>query len=345
MKPNLPDVQPVTESADEAIVTPEEVYLNRREILAAAGFIGASVLLRPSAWSAGVVGGASVVKPPAGAAGDGKRLVKSAGKPPTIKYDVLDRHMTEEKHALSYNNYYEFSLEKKDVKDRAARWKPPTPWRIKIDGLVAKPFELNLEAWVKSVWMEDRTYRFRCVEAWSMVLPWRGFPLWALIEKAKPKPEAKFVRFVTYQDKRVMPNLTAMPHYAWPYTEGLTIEEAKHPLTFMATGLYGKPLANQNGAPVRLVVPWKYGFKSIKSITQIEFVAEQPKTLWNQLAPAEYGFYANVNPDVRHPRWRQDRETMITGDFLPKRIPTLKFNGYEKEVASLYAGMDLSTFY
>ena len=296
------------------IVTPEEVYLKRRDFLAASGFVGASLLLRQ-----------------AGAA------AYSVNDP--------DRPVTKEEYATGYNNYYEFSLDKKEVRGAAEKWKRPDLWNIKIDGLVEKPFTLELSSFLKKTAIEDRTYRFRCVEAWSMVLPWRGFPLAKLIEEAKPKPGAKFVRFVTYIDRKAMPNIVGMPHYPWPYTEGLTIEEAKHPLAFMATGLYGKPLQNQNGAPIRLVVPWKYGFKSIKSIAAIEFVTDQPKTLWQQLAPSEYGFYANVNPDVSHPRWSQAKETRIDGSFFPTKLKTLRFNGYEEQVASLYKGLDLKVNY
>ncbi len=309
---------------NELDVTPESAFLNRREILAGLGFLGASALLNSSAF-------AQVVKPSAA----------------TVKYVVSDpdRPITKEDLATSYNNYYEFSLDKKDVKKEAANWKRPEKWKISISGLVEKPFELDLTDFMKSVVLEERVYRFRCVEAWSMVLPWQGFELSKLIERAKPTTKAKYIKFKTHVDAKQMPNIKKMPYYPWPYTEGLTMAEAIHPLAFMATGIYNKPLPNQNGAPVRLVVPWKYGFKSIKSIDVIEFTSEEPKSLWQALAPDEYGFYANVNPQVSHPRWSQARETRIDGSFIPKKIPTLKFNGYEKEVASLYAGLNLKKHY
>ncbi len=299
--------------ADNETITPEAVYLKRREFLTAGGFIGASLLLRQAE-------AAYTVNDP-------------------------DRPLTKEEYATGYNNYYEFSLEKKEVRGIAERWKRPEPWTIKIEGLVEKPFTLDLSAFLKKTALEERIYRFRCVEAWSMVLPWQGFPLAQLITEAKPKATAKYVRFVTYVDRKAMPNVSGMPHYPWPYAEGLTLEEATHPLAFLATGLYGKPLKNQNGAPIRLVVPWKYGFKSIKSIATIEFVTERPKTLWQQLAPSEYGFYANVNPDVPHPRWTQAKETRIDGSFFPTKLKTLRFNGYEDQVASLYKGLDLKANY
>ena len=307
------------ESESDLSITPESIYLSRREILATLGFIGASALLDSSAAAQAAAAKFSVNDP--------------------------DRPVTKEELATSYNNYYEFSLDKKDVKSEAAKWKRPEKWKISVTGLVEKPFELDLSEFLKTLAIEERVYRFRCVEAWSMVLPWQGFALSKLIDRAKPTAKAKFVKFKTHVDEKQMPNIKKMPYYPWPYTEGLTIEEAKHPLAFMATGLYGKPLLNQNGAPIRLVVPWKYGFKSIKSIDAIEFTAEAPKTLWQALAPDEYGFYANVNPEVAHPRWSQARETRIDGSFIPKKIKTLNFNGYEKEVASLYTGLDLKKNY
>ncbi len=309
---------------DALEITPEEVYLNRREVLTKLGFIGASALTAPFLSSR------------SWAAGTAKTL-----------YQVNDpeRPLTKEELATSYNNFYEFSLDKKNVASVAEAWKRPAKWSIKVSGLVEKPLTLDLDEMLKSMSVENRTYRFRCVEAWSMVLPWTGIPLAEVVARAKPTAKAKYVKFVTYVDEKAMPNIQGVSYYPWPYTEGLTIEEAKHPLALLATGLYNKPLRNQNGAPIRLVVPWKYGFKSIKSIASIEFTEEQPKTLWQQLAPNEYGFYANVNPDVPHPRWSQAKETKIDGSFIPKRIATLKFNGYEKEVASLYAGIDLKKNY
>ena len=305
-------------------VTPEATYHNRREILAGLGFLGASALLNSSAVA---------------------QSVKSAEAAAKYVVSDPDRPITKEELATSYNNYYEFSLDKKDVKKEAAKWKRPQKWKISISGLVEKPFDLDLDEFMKSVAIEERVYRFRCVEAWSMVLPWQGFELSKLIERAKPTGKAKYLKFKTHVDAKQMPNIKKMSYYPWPYTEGLTMEEARHPLAFLATGLYKKPLPNQNGAPVRLVVPWKYGFKSIKSIDVFEFTSEEPKSLWQSLAPNEYGFYANVNPEVSHPRWSQARETRIDGSFIPKKIPTLKFNGYGKEVAALYGGLDLNKNY
>ena len=317
---------------DKVEITPEDIYLNRREVIAKLGFVGASVLTAP------------FLAPVLASSAEAKAAPAAAAK---VVYQVNDaeRPLTKEELAISYNNYYEFSLDKKGAKGAAEAWKRPAKWSIKVSGLVEKPMTLDLDEMLKSMSVENRTYRFRCVEAWSMVLPWTGIPLAEVVARAKPTSKAKYVKFVTYVDEKAMPNIKAMPYYPWPYTEGLTIEEAKHPLALLGTGLYGKPLRNQNGAPIRLVVPWKYGFKSIKSIASIEFVSEAPKTLWQQLAPDEYGFYANVNPDVSHPRWSQAKETRIDGSFIPKRIATLKFNGYEKEVASLYSGLDLQKNY
>lgn len=255
--------------------------------------------------------------------------------------------LTKESIATSYNNFYEFSLEKDEVKGVVEKWTLPSTWKIEIGGLIEKPQTLSLEDLVSLAGgtLEERVYRFRCVEAWSMVVPWVGFPLEALVTKLKPKKNAKYIKFQSFGDSKMAPNISAMPRYPWPYTEGLTIEEAMNPLTLMATGMYGKPLPKQNGAPLRLIVPWKYGFKSIKSIVRIDFTEQQPKTLWNQLAPDEYGFYANVNPNVPHPRWSQARERILDTSFLPKKKPTLIFNGYEKEVASLYKGLDLKKHY
>lgn len=253
--------------------------------------------------------------------------------------------LTLEEVATSYNNFYEFSLSKDEVKEKVEKWNLSLKdWKINVGGLVEKPQVYSLEDLISLAGgsLEERIYRFRCVEAWSMVVPWSGFPLANLIEKLKPKASAKFVRFETFSDKKIAPNFSGMPHYPWPYTEGLTLEEAKNPLTLIATGMYGKPLPKQNGAPLRLIVPWKYGFKSIKSIVKIEFTDKQPQTLWNSLAPDEYGFYANVNPKVDHPRWSQATERILDKAFFPKRKPTLPFNGYEKEVAHLYKGLDLT---
>ena len=240
----------------------------------------------------------------------------------------------------TYNNFYEFGMGKSDPSKYSSKFNPK-PWSIKIEGLVNRPFNINLEDLFNQVVIEDRIYRLRCVEAWSMVIPWQGFSLSKLIKIAQPLSKAKFIQFETVfrpdempgQKKRILP---------WPYVEGLRMDEALHPLTILSTGLYGHDLLNQNGAPLRLVVPWKYGFKSIKSITTIRFVDSQPDTTWSKVAPSEYGFYSNVNNAVHHPRWTQGTERRI-GEFL--RRPTLMFNGYEEEVSDLYKGMDLNKFY
>jgi sulfoxide reductase catalytic subunit YedY len=240
----------------------------------------------------------------------------------------------------SYNNYYEFGTDKEDPKANSGHFRP-RPWSVRIDGLCKKPGDYGLEDLLKPHAIEDRVYRLRCVEAWSMVIPWQGIPLAAMLSRFEPQPSAKFVAFTTVLRPNEMPGQrrATLP---WPYIEGLRMDEAMHPLTLMATGLYGKPLPNQNGAPLRLIVPWKYGFKGIKSIVRISFVDRQPATTWNIAGPDEYGFYANVNPDVDHPRWTQSSERRI-GEFRRRR--TLMFNGYADQVQSMYAGMDLRANY
>jgi methionine sulfoxide reductase catalytic subunit len=254
------------------------------------------------------------------------------------------RKLSKAELAYHYNNFYEFSLDKLDVEENAKKWNINS-WKLEVGGLVNKARTLSLTDLTSAFDLEERIYRFRCVEAWSLVLPWIGFPLAALIKSVEPKPEAKYLKFVSLADKAVMPNITKLANYPWPYTEGLSMEEAMNPLALIAVGMFGEPLKKQNGAPVRLVVPWKYGFKSAKSLVKIEFVKEQPKNLWQELAPAEYGFYANVNPKVDHPRWSQASERVVDGSFFPKRIPTLMFNGYEKYVAKMYEKIDLKKFY
>ena len=241
----------------------------------------------------------------------------------------------------SYNNFYEWGLSKEEPKELANKGWKTEPWTIEIGGLCTKPGKYDVNDLVKIMGgIEQRNYRHRCVEAWSMVVPWDGFPLARLVALAEPKSEAKYVQFTTFFDPAVCPGQRSKS-FPWPYTEGLTLAEANHELAFLATGIYGRSLLNQNGAPIRLVVPWKYGFKGAKSLARIDFVSDQPKTLWNQMAPSEYGFYANVNPEVDHPRWSQKTERVIGGGFFSGKQPTLKFNGYEKEVAALYTGMDL----
>lgn len=239
----------------------------------------------------------------------------------------------------SYNNFYEFGLGKDDPARNAGAMQT-SPWTVKIDGLVDNPGDYELADLIGDIPTEERIYRFRCVEAWSMVIPWNGFELNKLLTKVGVQAGAKYVAFETAVLPDVMPGVRR-PFLDWPYREGLRLDEAMHPLTLMATGIYGEPMANQNGAPMRLVVPWKYGFKSIKSIVRISLVAEQPYATWEATNPREYGFYANVNPDVDHPRWSQATERVIGGGFFADKIDTLPFNGYADQVASLYEGMDL----
>ncbi len=312
-------------------MTPEEAYLNRRQ------FIKQGSLLAGALSATGLVEEWAEAAPPAAGA---------AKLNPNFKNPDPARGLTQEKLATSYNNFYEFSLSKDGVKPLAEKWKRPAVWNVDVGGLVEKKKTYNMDELIAMAGgVEERIYRFRCVEAWSMIVPWTGFSLAKLIEKLKPKPEAKYVAFTSYASAKDFPNITGQPSYPWPYREGLRMDEAMNPLTLLATGIYGKPLPGQNGAPIRLVVPWKYGFKSIKSIVKIDFVAEQPPTLWSTLAPNEYGFYANVNPEVDHPRWSQASERVLDGKLFPTRIKTLKFNGYEKEVAAMYAKMDLKKLY
>jgi sulfoxide reductase catalytic subunit YedY len=314
-------------------ITDERAYLNRREFMRKAGGIGlatAAAIAIPSACDAGIPGDARAAD--AGDDGGG------AGQPlkPTSYEDIT-----------TYNNFYEFGIDKDDPSKNAHTLKT-SPWSIVVDGHVAKPATYHLEDFVKPHKLEDRVYRLRCVEAWSMVIPWLGFPMADLIKRVQPTSKAKFVAFTTLFDPKMMPGQRRAV-LDWPYAEGLRLDEAMHPLTIFATGLYGKTLPNQNGAPIRVVVPWKYGFKSIKSIVKVSFVENQPRTAWNDAAPSEYGFYSNVNPTVDHPRWSQAKEQVI-GEYTDRlRLNLLKretqmFNGYP-EVASLYAGMDLRKNY
>ena len=240
----------------------------------------------------------------------------------------------------TYNNFYEYGSGKSDPSSNSGKFKP-RPWSINIEGLVHKPGIINLEDLLKGITIEDRIYRLRCVEAWSMVIPWQGFPLNLLINKAQPLANAKYIQFETIYRPEEMPG-QRRNILQWPYVEGLRMDEAMHPLTILSTGLYGHDLLNQNGAPLRLVVPWKYGFKSIKSIVAIRFIDSEPPTTWSLENPREYGFYSNVNPNIDHPRWTQANERRI-GEFF--RRPTLMFNGYEEEVSHLYKDMDLAEYY
>ena len=293
-------------------ITPEGVYVNRREFMKRAA--GALAL----AGAGGVVANAIAAGPLA--AQDGDKL--------TPWEDVT-----------TYNNFYEFGTDKSDPAQSATKFRTK-PWSVVVDGMVGKPATYNLEDFVKPYKMEERVYRHRCVEAWSMVIPWMGFPIAELLKTVEPTSAAKFVQFTTLHDPQQMPGQRA-PWLRWPYVEGLRLDEAMHPLAIFAVGLYGKPLLPQNGAPLRTVIPWKYGFKGCKSIVKITLTDSQPRTAWNVANADEYGFYANVNPEVDHPRWTQAKERRI-GEFL--RRPTLMFNGYP-QVASLYRGMDLRRYY
>jgi sulfoxide reductase catalytic subunit YedY len=302
-------------------ITPEPHYIDRRAFLAAAG-----------ALSAGAIAGVGF---PLRAAA--QQEPQATGKPYGLQPDDKP---TPWEDVTAYNNFYEFGTGKGDPVDEAKNFKTK-PWTVRVDGLVNKPADFQLEDFLKPSAVEDRIYRHRCVEGWSMVIPWRGIPLADVIKRAEPSSKAKFVEFTTLLDPKQMPGerTGVLP---WPYTEGLRLDEAQHPLVLLAVGVYGRVLPNQNGAPLRLVVPWKYGFKSIKSIVRIKFTDSQPKTAWNQAAANEYGFYSNVNPTVDHPRWSQATERRI-GEFFKRK--TLMFNGYADQVGSMYAGMDLRKNY
>ncbi|URW81665.1 protein-methionine-sulfoxide reductase catalytic subunit MsrP [Alcaligenes sp. DN25] len=255
----------------------------------------------------------------------------------------LDDMPTSESDVTSYNNFYEFGTGKEDPARHSGKFKTE-PWTLQIDGLVNKPLTLDMDQILKLAPLEERIYRLRCVEAWSMVVPWVGYSLSALLKQASPKGSARFVRFETAADPETMPGLRSRI-LAWPYVEALRLDEAMHPLTLLATGLYGKSLPVQNGAPVRLIVPWKYGFKSAKSLVRITLTDTMPESSWMKVAPHEYGFYANVNPEVPHPRWSQATERVIGSGFFATKKPTLPFNGYAEDVAGLYADMDLRRYY
>jgi sulfoxide reductase catalytic subunit YedY len=304
-------------------ITPEWVYRSRRQFLQVAGLLGTSALL---AACGPLVETPAPAQPPA--ALDTQATADELGNPLNTFQQITN-----------YNNYYEFTTDKENVA-RLASGFPTAPWQMEVGGLVNKPKTYGIEDLLKFT-QEERIYRLRCVEGWSMVIPWNGFPLASLLKEVEPLSSAKYVRFVTVEDKENMPGLRDRS-YPWPYQEGLRMDEALHNLTILATGLYGAPMPAQNGAPIRLVVPWKYGFKSSKSIVKIELTAEQPATLWSTIAPQEYGFYANVNPEVAHPRWSQSTERRIGEN---SRRETLMFNGYAEEVAGLYAGMDLRKNY
>ena len=308
-------------------ITPQHVWNNRRRFIAAA------------AATAGL------------AALEGKRLlrpdasVEAATKFTTVKSPLSTAGLTPTsyKDITSYNNYYEFGTGKSDPSENAQHLRT-YPWNVKVDGLVQKPRTFSVDQLARFRPQEDRVYRFRCVEAWSMVIPWVGYSLAELIKECQPLSSAKYVQFLSFYDPQQMPE-SRDSGINWPYTEGLRMDEAMHPLTLLTFGLYGQTLPNQDGAPVRVVVPWKYGFKSAKAIATIRFLAKEPPTTWNELAPNEYGFYSNVNPNVDHPRWSQKSERVIGAPIWKQRQPTLMFNGYGDQVAALYQGMDLKKYY
>jgi methionine sulfoxide reductase catalytic subunit len=314
-------------------ITPRAVYEDRRRLLhtLAAGAGGVAL----AAWA-----GREAL---AQTAGPGK-LPKLTGARSAVSGAATMEKLTSYSDATTYNNFYEFGTDKSDPARYAGTLKP-RPWTVAIEGEVKRPGPIDLDALMKTAAMEERIYRLRCVEGWSMVIPWIGFSLAELIRKVEPNGNAKFVQFVTLADDKQMPGLRSRS-LEWPYVEGLRMDEAMHPLTLLSFGMYGELLPNQNGAPVRVVVPWKYGFKSGKSIVKIRFIDKQPKTSWETAIPSEYGFYSNVNPRVDHPRWSQATERRIGEDgLLAKKRDTLMFNGYEQQVGQLYAGMDLKKFY
>ena len=300
--------KPFTPDLTAADVTPQSMWLNRRQLLA---------------------GGAAA-------------LATGSIAQPTRAETVTPNTLEE---ITSYNNFYEFGTGKSDPV-KYAHMLTTNPWEVKIDGMVDNPGTYPLQELIGDLDVEERIYRFRCVEAWSMVIPWNGFELNKVLEKVGVQAGAKYVAFETLVRPEEMPGQRGFrSNIEWPYREGLRLDEAMHPLTIMATGIYGEPIANQNGAPIRLVVPWKYGFKSIKSIVRITLVDREPPTTWNMLQSSEYGFYSNVNPQVDHPRWSQASERVIGGGLFQQRKDTLMFNGYEEQVASLYDGMDLREFF
>jgi methionine sulfoxide reductase catalytic subunit len=302
-------------------ITSEKLYQNRREFIRSASAILGLAVAAPSV---------STSAPP------------SAKEKAPGPYDTTEK-LTPYVDITSYNNFYEFGTEKDDPAKNSKNFRPE-PWTVNVEGMVKKPAKYDLEHLIKGIALEERVYRMRCVEGWSMVIPWMGFPLAEVLKPLEPLPSAQFVEFKTLLDPDQFPEQrrTVLAVLKWPYTEGLRMDEAMNPLSFLATGIYGKPLPNQNGGPLRLVAPWKYGFKGIKSIVNIRLTDKQPVNSWQLLAPKEYGFFANVNPKVDHPRWSQARERRI-GEFSKR--PTLMFNGYTDQVASMYSGMDLNKNY
>ena len=318
-------------------ITPESVFMNRRELVAGAAAMG--LLPRAASFAQAPTemrdDGRADRTPPYGGVGnlpDIEQWPENPDLDPTAFEDVT-----------TYNNYYEFGTGKSDPA-RYAHTLRPHPWNVTVDGEAEHTGTYALEDLLAPHALQERIYRFRCVEAWSMVVPWVGFPLSDFLKRFNPTSRANYVQFFTLNDEDQMPGVR-YPVLRWPYREGLTIEEAMHPLSFLTVGIYGQELPNQNGAPLRLVVPWKYGFKSIKSIVSIRFTRREPATSWNMANAREYGFYSNVNPEVSHPRWSQASERVLGSGLFSERVPTLMFNGYEEQVADLYAGLDLRAHY
>ena len=305
----------------ESQATPESVFLERRRLIKAAA---AGPILLAGAGLVGRAAGAAETEDPSAELYPVQR---------NLRYR-LDRDLTDEDLATSYNNYYEFGSSK-NIKAKAQKL-PIRPWTVTIDGMVETPMEIGIDDLLAKMPLEERLYRHRCVEAWSMAVPWSGFPMRALVELAKPLASAKYVKMVSFLDPDNAPGQRA-GWYPWPYIEGLTVAEATNELAFMATGLYGKPMPKQNGAPLRLAVPWKYGFKSTKGIVRFEFTDQRPVSFWEEILGREYGFWANVNPEVPHPRWSQAAERPLGSD---EKVPTLLYNGYGEYVADLYAGLE-----
>lgn len=305
-------------------ITPKDVFLNRRSFMKAAGVASAAAIT------------------------GGLRVNASNAMTSSLEFSKSDYSIADEPNPIedikSYNNFYEFGTGKGDPAANAGAL-TTNPWNIKIDGLTNKPGEIDIDDLISKFDLEERIYRLRCVEAWSMVIPWVGIPLRDVINAYEPQGSAKYVSFETLVRPEEMVGQRGFGGLDWPYVEGLRMDEAMHPLTILAVGIYGEPMPNQNGAPVRLVVPWKYGFKSIKSIVRMSFTEKEPPTTWNILAPKEYGFYSNVNPNVDHPRWSQKAERIVGSGIFAKKRETEMFNGYTEEVSSLYDGMDLAKFY
>ena len=335
-------------------ITPQAVFDNRREFIKAAGFglVAGSALLLSSKARAGTVTGGTTegagrligrANVPAVEKGADKAVLKNLSRQKISNYSKTaygaGEKLTKYEDVTTYNNYYEFGTDKADPAKNSSLFKP-RPWTISIEGAVKKAKTISIEDLMKLAPLEERIYRHRCVEAWSMVVPWIGLPLASLVKWAEPTGNAKYIEFISANDPKTMPGVRS-PILDWPYTEGLRMDEAMNPLTLLAVGLYGEVLPNQNGAPVRLVTPWKYGFKGGKAIVKIRFVEKMPLTTWVKSGPSEYGFYANVNPEVDHPRWSQSSEKPIGAGLFGGRIKTKMFNGYAEQVGQMYAGMDL----